>query len=122
MWWTAAITAAVHDDIVSATSAAICGGSRFIKFANMVPNLMNILLFCQCQVNFEREPRHSFLQLLGYDQNELSRKVSDATGNDVQVSEKSGVDASELAEKMALLNATVCTQRMYTFHLCGEEF
>ncbi|KAH9518587.1 Protein transport protein Sec31A [Bulinus truncatus] len=56
------------------------------------------------KVNFEKEPRTKFLELLGYDQNELARKVIEHTGTEVSASSKRGVDAHELAQKMSLLN------------------
>ena len=59
-----------------------------------------------CQVNFEKDPRSRYLQLLGYDQNDLSRKVLDLTGAQTQSGgeeARGGVDASQLAEKMASL-------------------
>lgn len=53
------------------------------------------------QVNFESDPRTRFLELLGYNRNELSRKVQSLT-TDAPV-ESNGVDAVQLAEKMASL-------------------
>ncbi|ELU08343.1 hypothetical protein CAPTEDRAFT_20326 [Capitella teleta] len=53
------------------------------------------------KVNFESDPRTRFLELLGYNRNELSRKVQSLT-TDAPV-ESNGVDAVQLAEKMASL-------------------
>ena len=58
-----------------------------------------------CQVHFETEPRSKYLQLLGFDEEELAKKVTRATQSDQDTS--AGVDASELAQKMALLNGKV---------------
>lgn len=55
-------------------------------------------------VNFDKEPRTKFLQLLGYDQNELARKVIEHTGTEVAAMSTRGVDAQELAQKMSMLN------------------
>ncbi|XP_046568756.1 protein transport protein Sec31A-like [Haliotis rubra] len=66
----------------------------------MQENLWNFL-----RVNFEKEPRARFLQLLGYDQNELAKKVVEHTGTDAALSRNQGIDASELAQKMSMLDA-----------------
>ncbi|XP_067672888.1 protein transport protein Sec31A-like isoform X1 [Haliotis asinina] len=65
----------------------------------MQENLWNFL-----RVNFEKEPRARFLQLLGYDQNELAKKVVEHTGTDAALSRNQGIDASELAQKMSMLD------------------
>ncbi|KAI8797530.1 protein transport protein Sec31A isoform X1 [Biomphalaria glabrata] len=74
-----------------------------MKVANskdsMQENIWNFM-----KVNFEKEPRTKYLELLGYDQNELARKVIEHTGTEVSASSKRGVDAQELAQKMSLLN------------------
>ncbi|KAL8602789.1 hypothetical protein ACOMHN_055172 [Nucella lapillus] len=75
-----------------------------LKVANstddMQENVWNFL-----RVNFEAEPRTSFLQLLGYDQNDLARKVAEVTGKEVPQPLSPGVDAKELAQKMTQLSA-----------------
>ena len=61
---------------------------------------------CVNQVNFEKDPRSRYLELLGYDQNDLSHKVLDLTGAHTQSGgeeARGGVDACQLAEKMATL-------------------
>ncbi|XP_064631630.1 protein transport protein Sec31A-like isoform X3 [Lineus longissimus] len=58
------------------------------------------------KVNFEKEPRKRFLQLLGYDQTDLAQKVGDKTGTEVPAGEQ-GVDAAELAKRMQQLNTPV---------------
>ncbi|XP_041363036.1 protein transport protein Sec31A-like isoform X2 [Gigantopelta aegis] len=68
---------------------------------NMQENIWNFLL-----VNFESEPRTKFLQLLGYDKNELARKVEEHIGADGSLAQSRGIDATELAEKMSMLNAS----------------
>ncbi|XP_021375424.1 protein transport protein Sec31A-like isoform X2 [Mizuhopecten yessoensis] len=61
------------------------------------------------RVNFEKEPREHYIQLLGYDKTDLAKKVAQhASGDDSSVGQ--GVDASELAQKMSLLD-TVDLQR-----------
>ncbi|CAL1529193.1 unnamed protein product [Lymnaea stagnalis] len=65
----------------------------------MQENIWNFM-----RVNFEKEPRTKFLELLGYDQNELARKVVEHTGTEVSAASRRGVDAQELAQKMTLLN------------------
>ncbi|XP_025110625.1 LOW QUALITY PROTEIN: protein transport protein Sec31A-like [Pomacea canaliculata] len=64
----------------------------------MEENIWNFL-----RVNFENEPRTKFLQLLGYDQTELAKKVANYTGADGIQPLSPGVDAKELAQKMSLL-------------------
>lgn len=75
-----------------------------LKAANstdaMQENIWNFL-----RVNFETEPRSRFLQLLGYDQNELAKKVAQFTGTDLAQPLSPGVDAKELAQKMTQLSA-----------------
>ncbi|CAG5125258.1 unnamed protein product [Candidula unifasciata] len=75
----------------------------------MQENMWNFM-----KVNFESEPRTKFLQLLGYDQAELARKVIEHTGTEVSATTSRGIDAQELAQKMSLLNAgsTVKTDRL----------
>ncbi|BFZ17823.1 hypothetical protein BsWGS_20864 [Bradybaena similaris] len=75
----------------------------------MQENMWNFM-----KVNFESEPRTKFLQLLGYDQEELARKVVEHTGTEVSAATSRGIDAQELAQKMSLLNAgsTVKTDRL----------
>jgi hypothetical protein len=58
------------------------------------------------QVNFEKEPRKRFLQLLGYDQTDFAQKVGDKTGTELPNTEQ-GVDANELAKRMQQLNTPV---------------
>ncbi|XP_069125025.1 protein transport protein Sec31A-like isoform X1 [Argopecten irradians] len=61
------------------------------------------------RVNFEKEPREHYIQLLGYDKTDLAKKVAQhASGEDQSVGQ--GVDATELAQKMSLLD-TVDLQR-----------
>ncbi|KAK7501450.1 hypothetical protein BaRGS_00007254, partial [Batillaria attramentaria] len=75
-----------------------------LKAANstdaMQENIWNFL-----RVNFETDPRTRFLQLLGYDQNELAKKVAEFTGTDVAQPLSPGIDAKELAQKMSQLSA-----------------
>ncbi|XP_059175772.1 protein transport protein Sec31A-like isoform X2 [Physella acuta] len=84
------------------------GGGKFAEFCAMKAansnestqeNFWNFM-----RVNFEKEPRTKFLELLGYDQNELARKVVEHTGIEVPAISTRGVDAEELAQKMSLLN------------------
>ena len=56
------------------------------------------------QVQFEKDARTRYLQLLGYDQTDLSKKVAEVTGSN-SLKEKAGVGADELADKMSMLNA-----------------
>ena len=56
------------------------------------------------QVQFEKDARTRYLQLLGYDQTDLSKKVAEVTGSS-SLKEKAGVSADELADKMSMLNA-----------------
>ena len=65
------------------------------------------LLILYYQVHFETEPRSKYLQLLGFDEAELMKKVTRAMQCEQDAS--AGVDASELAQKMALLNGKVCS-------------
>ncbi|XP_062589643.1 protein transport protein Sec31A-like [Saccostrea cucullata] len=58
-------------------------------------NIWNFL-----RVNFEKEPREHFIQLLGYDKTDLAKKVSEHVG----VGQDSGVDAKILAQKMSQLS------------------
>ncbi|KAL4240586.1 Protein transport protein Sec31A [Mactra antiquata] len=52
-------------------------------------------------VNFEKEPRERYIQLLGYDKTELAKKVSQHTKTEgLNESIGAGVDADELAQKM----------------------
>ncbi len=57
------------------------------------------------QVQFEKDARSRYLQLLGYDHTDLAKQVTEITGSDVKTNEKDGVDAGELAQKMAMLDA-----------------
>ena len=75
----------------------------FIRF--LVEQLC--LLTLHYQVHFETEPRSKYLQLLGFDEAELMKKVTQAMQCEQDAS--AGVDASELAQKMALLNGKVCS-------------
>ncbi|XP_064595245.1 protein transport protein Sec31A-like isoform X2 [Liolophura sinensis] len=59
-------------------------------------NIWNFL-----RVNFETEPRPRYLQLLGYDQTDLAKRVAEQTGEAIAAAQ--GVDASELARKMSQL-------------------
>ncbi|GFR77988.1 transport protein Sec31A, partial [Elysia marginata] len=84
-------------------------GGQFAEFcvmkaANSGNDTMQENVWNFMRVNFENEPRMKFLQLLGYDQNELARKVVEYTGTEVAASSGRGVDAQELAQKMSLLN------------------
>ncbi|RUS90571.1 hypothetical protein EGW08_001659 [Elysia chlorotica] len=84
-------------------------GGQFAEFcamkaANSGNDVMQENIWNFMRVNFENEPRMKFLQLLGYDQNELARKVNEYTGTEVAASSGRGVDAQELAQKMSLLN------------------
>ncbi|XP_060064136.1 protein transport protein Sec31A-like [Ylistrum balloti] len=57
------------------------------------------------RVNFEKEPREHYIQLLGYDKTDLAKKVAKhASGDDSVVGQ--GVDATELAQKMSLLDTS----------------
>ncbi|XP_061191431.1 protein transport protein Sec31A-like isoform X2 [Saccostrea echinata] len=58
-------------------------------------NIWNFL-----RVNFEKEPREHFIQLLGYDKTDLAKKVSEHVG----MGQDSGVDAKILAQKMSQLS------------------
>lgn len=92
----------------NALEQALSGG-QFAEFcamkaANSGNNVMQENVWNFMRVNFENEPRMKFLQLLGYDQNELARKVVEYTGTEVAASGGRGVDAQELAQKMSLLN------------------
>ncbi|KAK3089875.1 hypothetical protein FSP39_007256 [Pinctada imbricata] len=60
-------------------------------------NIWNFL-----RVNFEKEPRDHYIQLLGYDKTELVKKVSEHVGS----GRGHGVDAKELAQKMSQLNTS----------------
>ncbi|XP_076465161.1 protein transport protein Sec31A-like isoform X2 [Babylonia areolata] len=92
------------DQLQQALNAAQYSEFCALKAANstdaMQENIWNFL-----RVNFESEPRASFLQLLGYDQNELAKKVADVTGTDLAQPQSPGVDAKELAQKMTQLSA-----------------
>lgn len=61
------------------------------------------------KVNFEQEPRKHVIALLGYDTHDLARKVAVATGANMGltngVGEDTGVDATELAERMQQLSS-----------------
>ncbi len=67
------------------------------------------------QVQFEKDARKRFLQLLGYDHTELSKKVAEMTGADA-LGKKSGVSPDELADKMNMLNAV----STFLVHLLGR--
>ncbi|CAH1795497.1 unnamed protein product, partial [Owenia fusiformis] len=56
------------------------------------------------KVNFEKDSRSRFLELLGYNPSQLSRKVAESIGTPANSSNVEGVDASELAQKMNDLN------------------
>ena len=56
------------------------------------------------QVQFEKDARTRYLQLLGYDQTDLSKKVAEVTGSS-SLKDKAGISADELADKMSMLNA-----------------
>ncbi|XP_078319996.1 protein transport protein Sec31A-like isoform X1 [Crassostrea virginica] len=58
-------------------------------------NIWNFL-----RVNFEKEPREHFIQLLGFDKTDLAKKVSEHVG----LGQDAGVDAQILAQKMSQLN------------------
>lgn len=58
-------------------------------------NIWNFL-----RVNFEKEPREHFIQLLGFDKTDLAKKVSEHVG----LGQDAGVDAKVLAQKMAQLS------------------
>ncbi|KAK7113259.1 protein transport protein Sec31A-like isoform X2 [Littorina saxatilis] len=75
-----------------------------LKAANS-PDAMQENIWNFLRVNFENEPRSRFLQLLGYDQNELAKKVAEVTGTDIAQPLSPGVDAQELAQKMSQLSA-----------------
>lgn len=51
------------------------------------------------KVNFENDSRTRFLQLIGYNQTDLSKKVAELTGGEPLASAR-GVDADELAQRM----------------------
>jgi len=66
---------------------------------SMQESIWNFLM-----VNFEKEPREKYIQMLGYDKTELAKKVSQHTKSDgLSDSMNAGVDADELAQKMNLL-------------------
>ncbi|XP_071129998.1 protein transport protein Sec31A-like isoform X4 [Mytilus edulis] len=61
-------------------------------------NIWNFL-----RVNFEKEPREHYIELLGYDKTELARKVAEHISADPHY-ESQGVDAEELAQRMTQLH------------------
>ena len=58
-------------------------------------------------MNFEQDPRSQYLQLLGYDNDTLKDKIKDATGTDISGEAAKDLNTDEVAQKMALLNASV---------------
>ncbi|KAL3876454.1 hypothetical protein ACJMK2_034299 [Sinanodonta woodiana] len=66
---------------------------------SMQENIWNFI-----RVNFEKEPRERYIQLLGYDKTELAKKVAEYSGDDVlSLSRNAAVNADVLAEKMSKL-------------------
>lgn len=66
---------------------------------SMQESIWNFLM-----VNFEKEPRERYIQMLGYDKTELATKISQhAKSEGLNESLGPGVDATELAQKMNLL-------------------
>ncbi|XP_013384747.1 protein transport protein Sec31A-like [Lingula anatina] len=101
-----------ENDLVARSSQleSALGAGQFQEFCAMkIANCQDPMeesIWNFMKVNFERDPRKSFLNLLGYDQNELSKKVSSAVGTSALSSQEPGVDASELAEKMSGLGTS----------------
>ncbi|XP_053393357.1 protein transport protein Sec31A-like isoform X1 [Mercenaria mercenaria] len=63
---------------------------------SMQESIWNFLM-----VNFEKEPRERYIQMLGYDKTELATKVSQHTKSEgLNESVGPGVDANELVQKM----------------------
>ncbi|GAB1598791.1 protein transport protein Sec31A-like [Argonauta hians] len=65
----------------------------------------NIWLFLKS--NFEEDPRSKFLQLLGYNKNELAKNVFEHVSSK---EDQQGINAAELARKMSLLNTDSLVQ------------
>jgi len=55
------------------------------------------------KVNFDKEPRLQFLDLLGYHPQELSKKISSVSAGPASSFTQNSLDAAELASKMQLL-------------------
>ena len=81
------------------------------------------------QVHYENDPRQRYLQLLGYNSADVSKKVADLTSAaDTSTSTSltngsppaaGGVDASELADKMAGLDTNVqVITNFIMFNIC----
>ncbi|XP_050394528.1 protein transport protein Sec31A isoform X2 [Patella vulgata] len=81
--------------------------NQFVEFCAMKAsnsgNRMEESIWNFLKVNFEKEPRKEFLQLLGYDENDLAAKVNNHTAAEAE--RNKGVDASELAQKMSQLGS-----------------
>ena len=60
-------------------------------------------------MHFESDSRTRFLELLGYNKDDVARKIADDTGSDAVTSQTttSGVSATELANQMGKLNTSV---------------
>ncbi|XP_033744000.1 protein transport protein Sec31A-like isoform X3 [Pecten maximus] len=89
---------------------------QYVEFCAMkaanCQDIMQESIWNFLRVNFEKEPREHYIQLLGYDKTDLAKKVAQhASGEDLGVGQ--GVDATELAQKMSLLD-TVDLQRSVT--------
>lgn len=87
---------------------ALASGS-FIQYCNSKlessTQELERTLWSFLKINFEREPRRHFLTLLGYDPMELSKKVASSHTSSASSSNRGGVDAEELVQKMQLLSS-----------------
>ena len=87
------------------TSVEILDSTDGIKtVSNTNTNVLQCFDIHLSQVQFEKDARTRYLQLLGYDQTDLTKRVTEVTGSSA-LSDKAGVNADELADKMSMLNA-----------------